>query len=74
VKFVNNSIRSKDSIMIIDSFQRHMSTLRIIDFSKNELGVEGGTHLAQNLCKMQHLEQLKLSGCNVTDRGVMAIV
>lgn len=51
-----------------------MSTLKIIDFSKNELGVEGGTHLAQNLCKMQHLEQLKLADCNVTDRGIIAIV
>jgi len=46
VQFVNNSIRMRDSIIIIDSIERHMPNLLILNLSKNELGVEGGRHLA----------------------------
>jgi Ran GTPase-activating protein (RanGAP) involved in mRNA processing and transport len=55
VQFVNNSIRSRDSILVIDSIERHMATLQILNISKNELGVEGGKHLAKSIPKMKKL-------------------
>ena len=74
IKFVNNSIRMRDAINIIDSFERHMPNLQILNMSENNLGVEGGKHLAKNIHKMIKLIELNLKQCTITDRGIIEIV
>lgn len=71
---MNNSIRARDAITIIDSIERHMVSLVSLNLSKNDLGVEGGKHLARNLPKMKKLEELRLADCNITDRGIIEII
>lgn len=51
-----------------------MPNLLCLNLSKNELGVEGGRHLAKNLNKMKKLEELRLAECNITDRGIIEII
>ena len=51
-----------------------MATLQILNISKNELGVEGGKHLAKSIPKMKKLQELKLSGCNISDKGIIEIL
>ena len=51
-----------------------MPNLLLLNLSKNVIGVEGGKHLAANLPKMRALNTLILSGCNITDRGLIEII
>lgn len=46
VKLVNNGLRSKDCILLIDSLQRHYVKLSVLNLAKNRLGCEGAKHLA----------------------------
>jgi Ran GTPase-activating protein (RanGAP) involved in mRNA processing and transport len=64
----------RDAIAIIDSIERHMPNLQVLNMSENTLGVDGGKHLAKNIHKMKKLESLKLRQCNITDRGIIEIV
>jgi len=39
-------MRVRDSIVIMDSIERHLPNLIVLNISKNEIGLEGGKHLA----------------------------
>lgn len=47
VKFVNNSMKLRNTIIALQSIDKHMPNLQILELSKNELGLEGGKFLAQ---------------------------
>jgi Ran GTPase-activating protein (RanGAP) involved in mRNA processing and transport len=51
-----------------------MPNLLILNISKNELGLEGGRHLAKQIPKMKKLQELILPSCNITDRGIIEIL
>lgn len=74
VQFVNNSIRPRDGIKIIESIETHMPNLLVLNMSKNEIGAEGGRYLAQNIPKMPKLQELRLADCNIGDRSSAEIV
>jgi hypothetical protein len=46
VKFVNNSMNSRQVKIIIDSFSHHYGSLLNINLSENNVGLEGSRHLA----------------------------
>ena len=46
----------------------------VLNLSKNDIGLEGGKHLANSLVKMNKLQTLVLSECNITDRGLIEIL
>lgn len=46
VKFVNNSLRTKDACALIDSIERHLPNLVELDLSKNDIGLDGARYLA----------------------------
>jgi Ran GTPase-activating protein (RanGAP) involved in mRNA processing and transport len=68
---VNNSLKPKDSIILIDSLQNHYSTIQVLDLSRNVIGPLGGSNLVQKLPQMKDLRNLKLAGCQITDRGLI---
>lgn len=74
IRFVNNSMRVKDTVVIMDSIERHLPNLIVLNISKNEMGLEGGKHLANLISKMQKLEQLVLADCNIGDRATIQII
>jgi Ran GTPase-activating protein (RanGAP) involved in mRNA processing and transport len=45
-----------------------------LNFSKNELGLEGAKKLASRLPKMKKLKTLVLANCNMGDRGCIEVV
>jgi Ran GTPase-activating protein (RanGAP) involved in mRNA processing and transport len=74
IKMVNNALKPKDTVVILDSIQRHLPSILEFDFSKNELGLEGSSCLAKLVPKMSRLKTLKLNGCNCGDRGLAMII
>jgi Ran GTPase-activating protein (RanGAP) involved in mRNA processing and transport len=74
VLFVNNSIRPRDSVKIVESIVTHMPNLLVLNLSKNELGPEGSKFLATQIPKMSKLKELRLANCNITDRGAIEVV
>jgi len=46
VKFVNNSMKAPNTILALQSLEKHMPNLQILNLSKNELGPSGGKFLA----------------------------
>ena len=73
VVFVNNSLRPRDTKAIVESIERHMPTLELLNFTRNEIGPEGGKHIAANLGKMNSLKVLTLSQSQISDRGLIEI-
>ena len=63
VVFVNNSLRPRDTKLIVESIERHMPTMELLNFTQNEFGPEGGKNIAANLGKMNNLKVLTLSHC-----------
>ena len=74
VRFVNNSLKIKDSVLLIDSIERHQPNLLELNFSKNELGLDGAKKLASRLPMHKKLKTLILANCNMGDRGSIEIV
>jgi len=74
VIFINNSLRPKDACSLIDSIERHMPNLLVLNLSKNDIGVVGGQYIAKSLIQMRKLQTLILSECNITDRGLIEII
>lgn len=73
VVFVNNSLRPRDTKLIVESIERHMPTMELLNFTQNEFGPEGGKNIAANLSKMNNLKVLTLSHCQISDRGLIEI-
>jgi hypothetical protein len=46
INFMNNGLKPKDCIILIDSLQRHYEKLSVLKLAKNKLGLEGAKHLA----------------------------
>jgi Ran GTPase-activating protein (RanGAP) involved in mRNA processing and transport len=46
----------------------------VLNLSKNDIGSEGGKHLAKSFIQMRKLQTLILSECNITDRGLIEII
>jgi Ran GTPase-activating protein (RanGAP) involved in mRNA processing and transport len=60
---VNNSLKPKDSIILVESLQNHYGSIQVLDLSKNVIGPLGGSHLIQKLPQIRMLRALKLAGC-----------
>jgi hypothetical protein len=60
---VNNSLKPKDSIILVESLQNHYGSIQVLDLSKNVIGPLGGSHLILKLPQMRMLRTLKLAGC-----------
>lgn len=71
VILVNNSLKPKDSIILIDSLQNHFGTIHVLELSRNVIGPLGGSHLIKKLPQIKDLRHLKLAGCQITDRGLI---
>mmetsp|Transcript_24955 Transcript_24955/g.33431 ORF Transcript_24955/g.33431 Transcript_24955/m.33431 type:complete len:113 (-) Transcript_24955:2125-2463(-) len=74
VAFVNNSLRPKEAVIIINSFKHQLSTLTHLNLSKNNLGLPGANCLDDLIQRMRSIKQLHLAECSLSDRGVAAIV
>lgn len=55
INFINNGLRSKECVILVDSLQRHYAKLSILKLSKNKLGLEGAKHLALAIKSMKEL-------------------
>lgn len=71
---MNNGLRSKDCILLIDSLQRHFQKLNVLNLAKNKLGFKGAKHLAEALKQMKLLSTLNLSENEIGDGGITEIV
>eukprot|EP00347_Sterkiella_histriomuscorum_P017989 403347211 len=74
INFVNNGLKTKDCIILIDSLQKHYEKLQILKLSKNKMGIEGAKHLAGALKFMKELTQLDLAENEIGDQGIKEIV
>ena len=74
VNFVNNSMNSRSIKLIIDSFSHHFQSLKSINLSGNNVGIDGANHLATQIPELKQLKMLYLNGCNLTDRGVTELL
>ncbi len=63
VRFINNSMKMRNSILAIQSIEKHLPNLQIMELSKNELGYEGGKYLATQILKIKKLQELRLADC-----------
>jgi len=59
---------------LIESIERHLPNLIELNFSKNELGLDGAKKLASRLPKMKKLKSIILANCNMGDRGCIEVM
>jgi Ran GTPase-activating protein (RanGAP) involved in mRNA processing and transport len=74
VNFVNNSMLSRHIKTVIDSFSHHFGSLKSINLSGNNMGLDGANHLAAKMPELKSLDALHLSSCNLTDKGVTELL
>ena len=74
VIFKNNGLQPNQSITIMDSFEHMCSTIKILNFSKNTLGVQGGMHLSNMLSQMKALKELYLEDSQLGDKGTRYVI
>ena len=74
VIFVNNSLKPRESLVIMESFQHHIATITTLNLSNNNLSLQGADYLASVIPNMRSIKQLFLNDCHLQDRGVKAIV
>lgn len=74
INFVNNGLKSKETIILIDALQRHYEKLQVLKLSKNKMGIEGARHLAGALKFMKELTSLDLAENEIGDLGIKEIV
>lgn len=74
ISFINNGLRSKECIMLIDSLNRHSEKLSILKLAKNKMGLEGSKHLAKALTQMKELTHLDVSDNEIGDVGIKEII
>ena len=70
---MNNGLKSKDSIMLIESLQKHSPRLIELNLSKNKMGIKGACYLAEALKSMKLLTQLDLAENEIGDFGITEI-
>ena len=71
---MNNGLKSKDCIYMIDCLQRHYTKISVLNLAKNKLGLIGAKHLASCLKQMKMLSNLNLSGNEIGNIGITEIV
>ena len=74
VKFVNNSLRARESIQIMKSFAHHYISIQSLELSQNALSLQGSQFLASIIPELTNLKQLILKDCQMGDRGVAVIL
>lgn len=48
-------MKARNTLLALQSIDKHMGNLLILDLSKNELGPEGGKYLASQILKVKKL-------------------
>ena len=74
VVFRNNGLQPTQSITIMKSFEHMSNSLKTLNFSKNNLGAQGGIHLSSMLCNMKNLKELYLEDSMLGDKGVKHVI
>jgi Ran GTPase-activating protein (RanGAP) involved in mRNA processing and transport len=74
ILFVNNSLKPRESKLIMQSFQHHIATIINLNLSMNNLSLSGAEYLASVIPNMRSVKNLNLNDCHLSDRGVKAIV
>ncbi len=67
INLMNNGLKAKECIVLINSLQRHYNKLSCLNLSKNKLGFEGAKHLADAIKQMKVLTHLDISFNEVGD-------
>lgn len=70
---MNNGLKSKDTIMLIESLEKHCPKLIELNLSKNKMGHKGASYLAEALKNMKLLTLLDLSENEIGDSGITEI-
>lgn len=70
---MNNGLKAKECIVLVDSLQRHYSKLSILNLSKNKMGQDGAKHLAEAVKSMKVLSHLDLCFNEIGDAGISEI-
>jgi len=74
VVFVNNSLRPRESLLIMQSFRHQIGTITHLNLSQNNLSLSGAEYLETVIPAMRSIKQLHLNECHLGDRGVRKIV
>ena len=74
VIFENNGLKPSDSSKILNSFSHHLPSLQSLNISQNRIGLEGAKCLAKIIPSMKGLKNLKLSDCNMGDKGIIMVL
>ena len=72
--FVDNSMRPRESLLIMQSFVHHIGTITHLNLSQNNLSLSGAEFLESVIPQMRSIKQLHLNDCHLGDRGVRAIL
>ena len=67
INLMNNGLKYKECIVLVDSLQRHYEKLSHLNLAKNKLGLEGAKHFAEALKQMKSLSYLNLSENDIGD-------
>jgi Ran GTPase-activating protein (RanGAP) involved in mRNA processing and transport len=67
-------MKPQNAMIALQSIDKHMNNLQVLNLSKNELGLEGGKYLATQILKVKKLKELRLAECNITDKGVIELI
>jgi Ran GTPase-activating protein (RanGAP) involved in mRNA processing and transport len=67
-------MKPQNAMIALQSIDKHMNNLQVLNLSKKELGLEGGKYLATQILKVKKLKELRLAECNITDKGVIELI
>ncbi|MFS8160435.1 MAG: hypothetical protein ACMG6E_09570 [Candidatus Roizmanbacteria bacterium] len=67
INLMNNGLKAKECIVLINSLNRHYNKLARLNISKNKLGLEGARHLAEAIKQMKVLTHLDMGFNEVGD-------
>jgi len=63
-------LKPRDCVTLIESMERHLPKLAVLNLSKNRLGSEGSEFLAKSIMSMKELIKIDLSDNEIGDHGI----
>lgn len=74
VAFINNGIKSQETMLLMSCLERHFDNIKILQITKNRIGIQGFKCIADVLGSLKQLVHLDLSYDEVGDTGLFELI